>query len=278
MNNKRRRQFSPEQLFDNRNKKQNTSSLAIGINKQTQQIMGTEKNDVFSWDKLCNMLDSKLKDVAKKEDVLLIKTEIDDLREENVQLRKEVKMLTSRIEQIDRRSRASNIVVSGMLCNNISAAKFDFINLCNNSLGVNAKVVNARSLPSINTFLFTLETNLQAVNVLEAKNKIRGTKIFIQKDYTKEEQNMRYNLRHINKSISKYNMNIKVRLGEFCTYINDKKYTWEDGKLVALSNTDAETLRNLLVKANLSTAVIVKNRSTTKHISLTSDNDNINAQ
>lgn len=260
MNNKRNnRQLSPEQLITNQNKKQNTQNIT---SKQIQQNMDNNQNsaasDAFSWNKLCNLLDDKLKDVAKKEDVLSIKKEIDDLREENVVLRNEVKKLSSRIEQIDRRSRLTNIVVSGLASANAAAAKLDFIDLCTNKLIVNANVVTVRVLPSKGTFLFTLETYLQANNVLAAKDKLKGDMIFIQKDYTKEEQDTRYNLRQLNKKISNLNLNIKVRLGEFCTFINNKKYTWMLGKFVAYSNEDADYLKNLLIQANYSMDVIVK--------------------
>lgn len=260
MSNKRSNsQLSPEQLFNNQNKKQNTETVQ---SKQIQQNMNNSQNsaaaDAFSWNKLCNLLDDKLKDVAKKEDVLSIKKEIDELREENVVLRNEVKMLSSRIEQIDRRSRLTNIVVSGMASANATAAKLDFINLCTNNLNVNANVVTVRALPSKGTFVFTLETYLQANNILAAKDKLKGGTIYIQKDYTKEEQNTRYNLRQLNKKISNLNLNIKVRLGEFCTFINNKKYSWMPGKFVAYSNEDADYLKNLLVQANYSMDVIVK--------------------
>lgn len=101
--------------------------------------------------------------------------------------------------------------------------------------------------------MFTLETYLQATNVLAAKNKLKGSKIFIQKD----EQNTRFNLRQLNKKILNLNMNIKVRLGEVCTFINNKKYTWMLGKFIAYSNDDANYLKNLLIQANFTVDVTV---------------------
>lgn len=276
MNNKRSRQLSPEQLITNQNKKQNTQNIT---SKQIQQNMANNQNsasDAFSWNKLCSLLDDKLKDVAKKEDVLSIKKEIDELREENAVLRNEVKMLSSRIEQIDRRSRSTNIVVNGLVSANAAAAKLDFMDICTNKLYVNANVVTARSLPSKGTFMFTLETYLQATNVLAAKDKLKGGTIFIQKDYTKDEQNTRFNLRQLNKKILNLNMNIKVRLGEFCTFINNKKYTWMLGKFIAYSTDDANYLKNLLIQANFNVDVGVNVYEAAK--SKGSNNENTNEQ
>lgn len=269
MSNKRSRQLSPEQLINNNNKKQN-----INCNQQNMDANKNDTADVFSWNKLCSLLDDKLKDVAKKEDVQSIRIEMDELRVENTKLRNEVKVLSSRIEQIDRRSRSSNIVVSGLVCVNAAAAKAVFNKLCTDSLNVYANVVTVRDLPAKNTFLFTLESQLQVVNVLGAKDKLKGGTIFMHKDYTKDEQNIRYNLRKLNKTISNLNMNLKVRLGEFCSYIDNRKYSWALGKIVAYSVDDHEFLIKLLSKSNYSIDVIVKDNSVTNANASTSINNN----
>lgn len=240
---------SPEQLTNNNYKKQLTTNI---MDNQTTP-------DVFSWDKLCNLLDAKLKDVTRKEDLVSIKTEIEELREENVKLRNDINKLTTRLEYIDRRTRSANIVVSGLNSNSNNEAKNEFTKLCTNVLKVNIHVVNARKLPSKNTFLFTLETNMQAINVIAAKGNLNDGSIFIQKDYTNEEQNVRYNLRQINKAVANPQNNLKVRLGEFCIFINNKRYTWSMGKAVANCNDDAVFLRNLLSEANSSIDVTVRN-------------------
>lgn len=266
MSNKRTRQFSPEQLFNNNNKKQFTS-------KQPLVVMETTQSDVFSWDKLCSLLDVKLKDVAKKEDISLIKSELDDLRQDNYKLRNEVKLLSSRIEQIDHRSRSTNIVVNGLVSTTTSTVKSEFIELCNNHLGVDIKVATVRALSTKNTkntYLFSLESQLQAVNVLAVKNKLKGRNIFIAKDYTKEEQNIRYNLRKVIANIAKHNANVKRRLGEFCIYIDDIKYFWSSGKLVANSIADAEFLKGLLSKGKYNVEVFVNDKV---HVNPTSFNN-----
>lgn len=214
--------------------------------------------DVFSWEKFCNILDLKLQDVAKKDDFGPIVAEIMELRDENKKLRNEISQLTSRLEIIDRKTRSTNIIVNGMKSKNLTTAKTDFTQLCSNTLGVNANVVTARALPNEERYIFTLESNFQAANVLAAKDKLKGKDIFIQKDYTKDEQNVRYNLRKLNRNISKLKKNAKVRMGEFCVFINDRKYSWMKGQVAAYNNDDAQYLKSILSDDSYPIGVIAK--------------------
>lgn len=72
------------------------------------------QQDVFSWSKLCDVLDDKLKDVAKKEDLAAIKQEVEKFKVENCKLKEDIVKLTNRLELVDKKSRSTNIVVSGL--------------------------------------------------------------------------------------------------------------------------------------------------------------------
>lgn len=205
--------------------------------------------DVFSWGKLCSLLDDKLKDVTRKADLVDLKADIDELKKENLQLKSDVKKLTTRLELIDRRSRSSNVVVSGLKSEKINAVKVEFSKLCAEVLNVNINIMSARMI-SLGKACFTLESSMQVLNVTSAKNKLKGKTIFIQKDYTEGEQNVRYNLRQLSKGISKSKQTVKVRLGEFCIFINNIKYTWSMGKIMANTSADAVFLNNLLTECN----------------------------
>lgn len=210
------------------------------------KMTDNNQQDVFSWSKLCNVLDEKLKDVAKKEDLVAIKAEMQELKQENMKLKDDIKKLTTRMEFIDRRSRTSNIIVSGLLCTNSQVAKNKFRDICIKELNVEVRIISARILALGKSFVFSLESSAQAVNILAAKGKLRGQEIYIQKDYTDDEQSTRYKLRQLSKTISKTKKDVKVRLGEFCIFINDKKFTWYNGKVMASSVNDSEYLRKLL--------------------------------
>lgn len=214
--------------------------------------MTDNQQDVFSWSKLCNLLDEKLKDVAKKEDLIAMKYEMEELKQENLKLKDDIKKLTTRMEYIDRRSRSTNVIVNGLLCASTQSAKNIFRDICIKELNVEINIISARMLTSGKSFVFTLESSAQAHNVLMAKGKLRGQEIYIQKDYTDDEQSTRYKLRQISKTITKSKKDVKVRLGEFCIFVNDKKFTWHSGKVMASSENDSQYLRKLLAECECS--------------------------
>lgn len=216
------------------------------------QSMNSDHKDVFSWSKLGDMLDDKLKDVAKKEDVAAIKQEVEDLKVENSKLKIKVEKLTNRIEQIDRRSRSANVVVSGLSCKSTLSAKKRFEKICKDDLKMEVDIVKTRMLSSGKSFIFSLDTYGQAQRVIDSRTKLNGKSIYIQKDYTAVEQMNRYNLRKLSKVLSSSKNNIKVRLGEFCIFVDDIRYTWGDGKILAPSQREADYLNNILADTDCS--------------------------
>lgn len=123
--------------------------------------------DVFSWDKLCNLFDDKLKDVARKSDLVPIKADIEEFKEENQKLKNHIKKLSSRLEFIDRKSRSSNVVLSGLGSTNINAAKADFLKLSSEVLELNNNIISTRMIAGGKSFYFTLETNSHSLNEIK---------------------------------------------------------------------------------------------------------------
>lgn len=159
MNNKRSIQStSPDQLGSTNIKKH-----------QSCQNMSTNSGDVFSWERLSNLMDEKLEDVARNPDLAEINSQIKELREENKQLKADIKILATRLEQIDRKSRCSSIVVGGLKSKDNQTAKSEFLKVCSEVLQVEVNVVSTRVLTKSNSFLFNLETSLQVNNIMTAK-------------------------------------------------------------------------------------------------------------
>lgn len=235
---------------ENRNKK-------IFLNQNMAKVNRNEK-DVFSWEKFSKILDEKLSDVARKTDLASLQAEIDDLKTENCKLKNDVKKLSSRLEFIDKNFRSTNIMVTGLNSNNIGEAKEDFSKLCSDVLQVNANVVSARVIVPKKSFCFSLESYIQAHSIIAAKNKLRGRSVYMQRDYTENEQNVRYKLRCLSKQISNNNKSVRVRLGEFCIYVNHKRYTWGSDKVLANSRVDEEYLKRFLAECNCKIEVGVK--------------------
>lgn len=103
------------------------------------------------------------------------------------------------------------------------------------------------------TFLFNLESSSEVQKVLSTKEKLKDHTVYILKDYTEEEQHVRYNLR-----IKEKKKGLKVRLGEFWIFVENKKYSWPKGKIMAYANDDAILLNNLLTECGCSFEICVR--------------------
>lgn len=216
----------------------------------------------FSWDvfdaKLNNALDSKLENVVRKEDIAPISAEIQQLRLENTRLQKEVQIMKSRLESVDKSSRRNNIVLSGLTSEFVPQALTDFKKLCTDTLKIAVNVVEARKIASGKSFVFTLNSPLEVNSILTKRRLLFGTSVFIDKDYTADERNKRYFLRQIGKNVKLADKHIKVRYGDHRIFVADKPFTSNGDHIVAGSKADAEFLSNLLSKVNYVCNIIVR--------------------
>ena len=235
------------------------------LQNNSKKFQNMSAGDTFTWEGLQTMLNAtlekKLEDVVKKQDFEVIKIELDDVKAENLKLRKEIKQLTSKIELIDRKTRSSNVVVNGLKSTNIQSANTEFSKLCNEVLDMNVNVTNTTIIGK-NAVLFGLESHAAVQNVLATKQKLRGRSVFIQRDYTSHEQHTRYNLRHLSKTIKSKNSSINIKLGEFCIYISNKKFTWKNDNIIAFSYEDAEFLKDLLRKCKYNYNIVINEKPT----------------
>ena len=253
---KRELSLSPrEKSLDRKSKKQLTAEMA--------KVAG----DVFSWEMMKNLLDSKLEekldaklvDVARKEDITALRNELEVVKVENNILRKEITKLTSRLEHIDRKTRTSNVVVTGLNCSNSQDAKADFSKLCSEVLDINTNISNSIMIGK-RSFIFNLDSSSNVQKVLAAKRKLKGRPIYIQKDYTAQEQNARYNLRQICKGIRDKNKLIKIRQGDLSIFVDDMKVTWGlNNKVFVQSSADAERLEKIFNECKISFSIVCNN-------------------
>lgn len=242
-----KRQLSPREQVEEQNSKKHVTAK-----------MANSTGDVFSWEMMRNLLDDTLEDVVKKDDLRRFDERMDRLEAENLRLKEEVLVLNSRLEQIDRKSRTGNIVVNGLKSKNSNDAKAEFAKLASEVLKVTVDVTNAVMLNKT-SFMFTLDTISSAQKVLAASGLLKGRTIYLQKDFTKSEQNIRYKLRQITKSIKEKNKTVKIRHGDFCIFLNDMRFTLYNDKISAKNDSDATFLKEILKECNISYEVIVYN-------------------
>ena len=224
------------------------------------QNMPNNTADVFSWNAMRNMLDDtldiKLKDMVKKDDLNAIIQELEAVKAENMELKREMKKLASKLEFIDKKTRSSNIVVNGLQNTNALAAKTEFAKLCDEVLEVNLNI-NSTSVIGKNTVMFNLDSSAAVQKVLGAKRKLKGLTIFIQKDFTAQEQTTRYHLRQIVKKLKYKNNSLNIKLGEFCFFINNKKFQCKNDSVIAFSKEDFNFLKDLFQKSECKYEIIV---------------------
>ena len=99
-----------------------------------------------------------------------------------------------------------------------------------------------------------------AQNVVMSKSKLRGRRIYIQKDYRSEEQQVRFNLRQLSKNIKDKDKSIKVRLGEFCIFIDDRKFAWSNNNIVSFTSEDYVYLEDIFKKLKLKNNIIMSKK------------------
>ena len=102
-------------------------------------------------------------------------------------------------------------------------------------------------------------------NVLIARKKLKGRSIYIQKDFTAQEQHIRFKLRQISKIIRDKNSSIKVRLGDLTIFIDDRKFTWNNNKIIAFSGSNVEFLKNIFSQCNINNEIELNLKSNVTH-------------
>ena len=110
------------------------------------------------------------------------------------------------------------------------------------------------------SFIFNLDSSSNVQKVLAAKRKLKGRPIYIQKDYTAQEQNARYNLRQICKGIRDKNKLTKIRQGDLSIFVDDMKVTWGlNNKVFVQSSADAERLEKIFNECKISFSIECNN-------------------
>jgi len=217
--------------------------------------------DVFSWQTLSTILDTKLKDVARKSDLNLLQDEVKKLRSENCKLKEELSELKNRMELVERISRRGRLIVRGLTSTKGEKAVDEFEKICRDLLKIRTKVVDIVKINNKNTYAISLESPNQTSSILTQKNKLKDTAVYIDQDLTTNERNARYKLRVLARQLKPFT-DIKVRLGSAYIYIDDTKYYWADDKIFAANTHDAQELHDKLLYAKLEyTIAVTPNRS-----------------
>jgi len=218
---------------------------------------GGNSSDNAFWSALESLLDRKLINVAKKDDLAGMHTKIIGLQNENKQLRSELSQMQNKFEMLDRASKRGNVSVRGLKSRNVSEALRDFGALCAKLTTSPVEVRDVTYIKKPNVFIFELCDRKLVDVLLKQRKKLKGSNVFIQRDYTACERARRYKLRQLGKELSRDAENAKVRMGEFSVFVNDRPFQLSDGNIVARCQSDAEMLTAVLEKCKDKYSVVV---------------------
>lgn len=245
--------------MDNNNKRSISETSPEESHHHKKRIM-SETADVFSWATFDTKMEKYLENVAKKEDVIELQRNLNDVKQENAALRHDVEQLKAKIEMLDKNMRRSNVIFSGIKCTSVAAAKSNIINICKKTLNVKVNIVRTVMLKSNYEFLVELETTQQAINIIMKGSKLKDSGIYVQRDFTADDREKRYELRKLKNVLKKVDETILCKFKNVSLVVNDKQYDWCDGDVVARSQDDKDSLMAHLEKADTLYNVVVKQR------------------
>lgn len=199
-------------------------------------------------------LDEKLKNIATKDDIAsvhesikAVKKENDELRNEINQLKESQKRLIKKIEDLDKASRRANIVVSGIEGGDIRDIQTEVSTLFQNVLKTQVQVNGIKKLNRSGKMCTVELESIKAVNEVLSKSKLLHTSgVYLQRDYTADECNQRFNLRRLKKILSK-KRDVKTQIKGTNLIIDNKIFKWQsEGTVTTKLEKDATFLNNML--------------------------------
>lgn len=108
--------------------------------------------------------------------MLELEQKLEEVEQENVLLRNELEVVKNKLELIDRNSRRSNVIFSGIKGDSIQAAKTKIIELCKKRLYVDVNINKVVMLKRNHVFLVELDTIInQAYNILKNSSKLKNS-------------------------------------------------------------------------------------------------------
>lgn len=149
---------------------------------------------------------------------------------ERKELTERIEKLEQRIEKNEKEKRRNNLVIKGKNLEN-SNNKEKMAEFMKNKLEVDAeikKVVTISKKDDWNTILVQMETWEEKLKVLKNKNKLKGSNIFIEHDYTQDERRIQGEIIKIAKAETEKGNETKIFYRKML--INGVPYIWDENE------------------------------------------------
>lgn len=262
----KRSRSSPESCVNPNNKKNpvKNKNMTSGYSQDNSQINMNQLMESMS-----QLLDSKLSNLASKEDIRFLVNEINVLKKENAQLKAELLAIKknnlntqNHVDQLDNKNRRNNLIFKGIKYNseenNFSKVISDF---CDEVLQVQLDQdflyafplgrATAPNRPILVSFMRYKDKSL----IMNSLKRLRKTGFVIHQDYGERTRIRRSKLLLIRKEIRRLNNNINVNVRGDHLIILNKRFGWSEDVGLEHGGEDGVKILSDLVGADLSNLI-----------------------
>lgn len=228
-----------EALTDEGKRKKSTGETLDVFTKSRKTNRTPEKSikTEDKWERMMNMLQNFKKDMMQElrtireeqraytQELKKVKETNEMLTKENIELKNDIKIINNKLENIDRQNRRSNLVIQGLnIANNGEDSIRDEIELfIKTNLDVEVKIQKARKLAN-GMYWIQMGNTDDKYMVMKNKSKLRGQKIYINEDMSKEQREIQKKIEIHAKEERKDGK--KVKIGYKKLIINGEKWNW----------------------------------------------------
>lgn len=244
----KRLRSSPESSGAVSLKKVKSTSDMAEIHKEVGRMSGKDLLEQIS-----SLIDGKL--LASKDDIESIKTELFEIKKENLSLkgeveslREEIKKRDIKLEALENFTRRNNLLFKGVKGDR-GAEKETIIKFCREVLGteVSDSVQEAyRVETSFPMIKVVCAGQKQVLDILRNSRRLKGTGFFIDRDYCWETRVKRGKLFRCRKEFLQKNPGLKIRIVADTLIMEGRRFKWDEKEgLKGASEEDQEWMEKL---------------------------------
>lgn len=214
---------------DSKRKREIGSPEAFLKSKKTirSPIKNAKEEEAEEMDEIKQMLQqvmTSLDDI--KTEQMTYREDMNALRKENSLLKTAVTNLEKRVHMLERKDRKNNIIIKGVNTDEIKGndKTEDYIK---ESLGVDVSVRSVQQIKN-SMLLVQLESWEEKMEVMGNKKKLKGSKVYIENDLTKEERRIQAEIRKVAQEERKKGKKAVARYNKLL--VNDQVWIWDHDK------------------------------------------------
>lgn len=214
---------------DSKRKREIGSPEAFLKSKETirSPIKNAKEEEAEEMDEIKQMLQqvmTSLDDI--KTEQMTYREDMNALRKENSLLKTAVTNLEKRVHMLERKDGKNNIIIKGVNTDEIKGndKTEDYIK---ESLGVDVSVRSVQQIKN-SMLLVQLESWEEKMEVMGNKKKLKGSKVYIENDLTKEERRIQAEIRKVAQEERKKGKKAVARYNKLL--VNDQVWIWDYDK------------------------------------------------